>query len=87
MKKTLKIFVCLVAIMFTLTTIVRAESLKELLQQFNASDITSASEGRKNVVKGQVIVDGSATVDEDGKMTVNPYEELDTGYTDRKSVV
>lgn len=81
MKKTLKIFVCLVAIMFALTTIVRAESLKELLQQFNASDITSASEGRKNVVKGQVIVDGSATVDEDGKMTVNPYEELDTGYT------
>ena len=81
MKKTLKVLVCLVLILITFTTVVRAESLKELLQQFNSSDITSASEGRKNVVKGQVIVDGSATMDEDGDMTVNPYKELDTGYT------
>lgn len=87
MKKTLKVLVCLVLILITFTTVVRAESLKELLQQFNSSDITSASEGRKNVVKGQVIVDGSATMDEDGDMTVNPYKELDTGYTQGDKII
>jgi hypothetical protein len=38
------------------------------------------TETPKNVIKGEVIVDGSASVDEDGTVTVNPYQGLDTGY-------
>lgn len=90
MKKTIKVLICLSMILMCLTVVVRATTLESLLKEMNTDTIVSTKDqSKRNVVYGEVIVDGSTTVSKDDiknnddktNATVeNPYTGPDVAY-------
>lgn len=92
MKKTIKVLICLSMILMCLTVVVRATTLESLLKEMNTDTIVSTKDqSKRNVVYGEVIVDGSTTVSKEDiknannanktETTVeNPYKGPDVAY-------
>ena len=82
MKKTIKVLVCILAIVMSLSVVVNATTLESLLKQMDPSTMNAQIKTEsKNTVRGEVIVDGTtSTNDKTSSSVVNPFEGPDTGY-------
>lgn len=82
MKKTIKVLVCILAIVMSLSVVVNATTLEGLLKQMDPSTMNAQIKTEsKNTVSGEVIVDGTtSTNDKTSSSVVNPFEGPDTGY-------
>ena len=82
MKKTIKVLVCILAIVMSLSVVVNATTLESLLKQMDPSTMNAQSKTEtKNPIRGEVIVDGTtSTNDKTTQQVVNPFEGPDTGY-------
>ena len=82
MKKTIKVLVCILAIVMSLSVVVNATTLEGLLKQMDPSTMNAQIKTEsKNTVRGEVIVDGTtSTNDKTSSSVVNPFEGPDTGY-------
>mgnify|MGYP003292664693 CR=1 FL=1 len=82
MKKTIKVLVCILAIVMSLSVVVNATTLESLLKQMDPSTMNAQIKTEsKNTVRGEVIVDGTtSTNDKTTSSVVNPFEGPDTGY-------
>lgn len=82
MKKTIKVLVCILAIVMSFSVVVNATTLESLLKQMDPSTMNAQSKTEtKNTIRGEVIVDGTtSTNDKTTQPVVNPFEGPDNGY-------
>lgn len=77
MKKTIKILMCLLVVVLSLTTVAHALTLTEAIKELEPVKDT---EPEVKINRGEVLVDGSTNVDKTGTIPTNPFTETDTGY-------